>query len=665
MMDIDYVHMKNFRQYRDVKIEFARSQDKNFTIIQGANGAGKTNLLNAITWCLFGKELHVDSKYKGLPVLNTTTLDETEEGVQELKVEIQLIQSDGKKMLVTRTVHFKKGQKGNLIEVPQPHPPPCMMRETERDWVGPIYGEDAQYIIENSIPPSIEEYFFFDGERMDTYFRESTGKDIRRAVFKVSQLELFETLINHLTTRRSDFLKKARGLSSEAEGIRETIEIQTRSLERDKEQLAELEAKKTQAEQNERVFSEKLKKSSLERIQSLEEQRVELERDLTRIQDEIEEIETTKLKLLHRNMPTVFCHDALLKTKKLIDVRREAGLIPPLYQAIFISNLLKKGKCICDSDITGKDEYSLKRRKAVEQFLEVSKLSDMSNELVEMNVRLAEMVENMAGFPEEAITLGKRLKVLQETKSGKNKAIQKISEEIKQSNVENIRLWENERQKYSKEKDELKITIAMKERDVERRNNIIRAYNIKLNQELRKEEKHSALLKVLAFCDEGVKCAERIKSTIMNKVKEEIEKRTSQQFLDLIWKKKTFEGVRIGDDYTISVPHVSGREALGTLSAGERQVCALSFMAALNSVSGFEVPIIVDTPLARISREPRRNIGRNLPNYLEGTQVTLLVTEEEYTPEVREALSRRVGKTYLINFVEKERGSLAEVNLVE
>ena len=104
---------------------------------------------------------------------------------------------------------------------------------------------------------------------------------------------------------------------------------------------------------------------------------------------------------------------------------------------------------------------------------------------------------------------------------------------------------------------------------------------------------------------------------------------------------------------------------MGTLSAGERQVCALSFMAALNSVSGFEVPLVIDTPLARISSEPSRNIARNLPNYLQNKQVTLLVTEKEYTPEVKRELAHRVGKTYMINVVEKERGNLAEVRLIK
>jgi DNA sulfur modification protein DndD len=271
----------------------------------------------------------------------------------------------------------------------------------------------------------------------------------------------------------------------------------------------------------------------------------------------------------------------------------------------------------------------------------------------------------VVGFPEEVVSIDKKLKNFQGLKDEKNDVLKKISQEIKQSNIENIKSWEEQRQKYSQEKDQLKVQIALRQRDIERRGNIIRARNSELVRELKKESKYESLLRLLAFCDEGLTCAEEVKDSIMKKIKEEVEERASKQFLALIWKKETYKGLVIDDDYNISIPHISGREALGTLSAGERQVCALSFMAALNSVSGFKVPIIIDTPLGRISREPRKNIAENLPNYLKGTQVALLVTEEEYTPEVRKALSEKVGKTYVINFWEKGMGKMAEVELVK
>ncbi len=662
-MDIDYLNMKNFRQYFDAKIEFSRLADRNFTIIQGVTGAGKTNILNAVTWCLFGTEYHIDKKYKGLPIVNTTTLRNNEGKVSEVEVEIQFIQSDGKRIRITRTGHFRE-ESNNIIAMPSSHDF-SIMREKGRDWVGPIYGDDAQYIVDSLIPPAIEEYFFFDGERMNDYFKANTGKDIKNAVFKISQLELCESMIDHLTSRKTDFLRMARGFSSKAQEKREMIEVQNQSLEHDKKKLKELQEKYAESEQLEREFSEKLRNSSLERIQTLEEQRVSLEKDIVRIQSEIEEIEATKVKTLHRNMPIIFVYDTLLKTRNLIEGRREAGLIPPQIQTIFIDNLLKKGKCICGSDITGKDEYSSSRRKKVETFLKQSHLSEMSNDLIDCNIRIREMLNQVKEFPEEIIDLGKKIKDLQYLKDGKNDELVKISTEITQSNSENIKSWGKNRDKYTKEKNDFSIEIGLIKKQIERRGNIIRAYSIELNRDLRKEKKHDSLIKLMDFCDEGIKAAQEVRDAIMRNVKEEISKRTSHQFLSLIWKKGTYEGVNIDDDYNISVPHVSGREGLGTLSAGERQVCALSFMAALNSVSGFEVPIMIDTPLARISTEPTRNIAENLPNYLPNKQVTLLVTDKEFTPDVRDALSKVVGKTYLINFIEKDYGGLSEVELQE
>jgi len=663
-MEFDYLRMKNFRQYRDTQIDFSRSPSKNITIIQGANGAGKTNIMNAITWCLFGKELHIDSKYAGLPIVNTTTLAESKDEICEMAVEIQFIQSNGKKLLVNRTCQYKKGKNGNLTEIRSAHSL-TVMSEAERDWGYPLYSDEAQYRIDNLIPPSIEEYFFFDGERMDHYFKENTGRDIKDAVFKISQLELFERLIDHLSARRNDFLRTAKGLNPKASELRDMLELQTRSLETDKVELQELTDHKNEAERLEREFSEKLKNSSAEHIQSLGELRDNLGSEVEHLKNEIEEIEEERLGLLHHNMPIIFSFEALAKTKAMIDSRREAGMIPPPYRTIFISNLLKKGKCLCGSDITTKDEYSAERRKKVELYLEESALSDMSNDLIESNAHIQRLMESITDFPEEVVRIGKKLKSLQDSKNTKEEKIEKISQEIKESNLENIKIWEEERSKHEHEMKYLEDKIAVKRNQMERRGNMIRAYRSELKKELEKEKRHKWLLEVEAFCDKGIKCAEEVRDTIMESMKKEIEEKTSRQFLSLIWKKETYNAVKIDKDYNISVQHVSGMEGLGTLSAGEREVCALSFMAALNSVSGFEVPLLVDTPLARISTEPSRSIAENLPNYLKGKQLTLLVTEKEFSSEVQEALSGAVGKVYVINVEEKEHGNLAEVELVK
>ncbi len=182
-----------------------------------------------------------------------------------------------------------------------------------------------------------------------------------------------------------------------------------------------------------------------------------------------------------------------------------------------------------------------------------------------------------------------------------------------------------------------------------------------MDEELKKEERYKEIRKFLAFCDESLDSANKIKNEIMESIRKEIEELTRKQFFSLIWKKETYKDVKIDKNYNISVVHQSGMEAIGTLSAGERQVLALSFMAALNTVSGFNAPIVIDTPLGRLSKEPKKNIASKLPNYLKDKQVTLLVTDEEYTPEVKEKLSNRIGKEYRIDFKETKVGSIARV----
>ena len=101
---------------------------------------------------------------------------------------------------------------------------------------------------------------------------------------------------------------------------------------------------------------------------------------------------------------------------------------------------------------------------------------------------------------------------------------------------------------------------------------------------------------------------------------------------------------------------------MGGFSAGERQALALSFMAALNYVSGFKAPLVIDTPLGRIDEgKPKWQIAENLPRYLEQRQVIMLVTGSEYTDEVRKRLINRVGKEYRIRFDETEFGNKANV----
>ena len=50
------IDLKNFRPYIDDHVEFSQDETKPITIVEGKNSTGKTSLVHAINWCLYGKE---------------------------------------------------------------------------------------------------------------------------------------------------------------------------------------------------------------------------------------------------------------------------------------------------------------------------------------------------------------------------------------------------------------------------------------------------------------------------------------------------------------------------------------------------------------------------------------------------------------------------------
>lgn len=661
-MKIDFIKLENYRQYKDEKIEFPLLENQNLMVIQGVNGAGKTNLLNAITWCLYGKEKHLEGKYEGFPLVNKITLNELEPGKKcNVGVLIQMKDEEGKKIIIGRSLKFQKSKDGEMITVRDPLSSSSdgatfmMIQQIKKDMVDV---KDPEYVLNRLIPESIEEYFFFDGEKLNDYFRATSGEKIREAVFKISQLGLLENAIDHLENKKKDFVGRAGKLGSKAEEIREALNESDKLRKEYKKELNSLKERKGEAQKKEDEYSEKLRTSSILNVRELEKERIEIEEELGKLEERIEELEKEKFDYLIKIAPSIFAYDPITKTKEMIGRGKEAGDIPPDYKKNFLEKLIREGECICGTDISKEN----KCRKNIEKLLrECDDISNISGELTEGYANLRFIIDDLKDFRKKQISYGKGIKELEEDRKRKSERLKKISEKIRGIDFEQIKRWEYKLTEYKEIKNNLVEQIAERKYYIAQEEKKIDKLNRLFDEELRKEERHKKLRKVLAFCDKSLYALKKIKNEIMEDVRKEIEEKTKSQFLDLIWKKETYKDVRIDEKYHISVLDQYGMEGIGTLSAGERQALALSFIAALNSVSGFNVPIIIDTPLGRMSKEPKKNIASNLPNYFKGKQLTLLVTEEEYTPEVRDKLSKRVGKEYVINFRETKKGSEAKV----
>jgi DNA sulfur modification protein DndD len=92
------------------------------------------------------------------------------------------------------------------------------------------------------------------------------------------------------------------------------------------------------------------------------------------------------------------------------------------------------------------------------------------------------------------------------------------------------------------------------------------------------------------------------------------------------------------------------------LSAGERQLLAVSMLWGLARASGRPLPTIIDTPLGRLDASHRSNLVDRYFPYA-SHQVLLLSTDEEINKSHYRKLRPWIGRSYLLDYDDKERAT--------
>lgn len=112
-MKINRIRLKNFRQFENDTIEFSNSPDKNVTVILGDNTYGKTTLVRAFAWCLYGDKSHFNDKI----LLNNNVLKRMNLN-GEATVEVQIdLEHDGKDYRVRTSETYKKDPNTKKVSV--------------------------------------------------------------------------------------------------------------------------------------------------------------------------------------------------------------------------------------------------------------------------------------------------------------------------------------------------------------------------------------------------------------------------------------------------------------------------------------------------------------------------------------------------------------------
>ncbi len=645
---ITSIELVNFRQYRGKHtIELGHDKKKNVAIIQGRNGAGKSNLLNALTWCFYDMEAH--STYEDnekMPIINTGELSELKAN-QKIHAEVSIfLDTDSGPWTIKRVINGGKHSNGEAY----------VDEESTLTVVRPVGGQDVvasgkdtEVLINNLLPEELRSFFFMDGEKLREFFNKDTVENIGESIEKVSQLDLMYKAATHLEAHEKELRKGVKESTPQLDKIDNEIQYLQNSLEKARENI---EKSKEEVKKNNKELKEVkdfLKNCGIEHVEQLEDERQRLEEDIKLVEGRRYSKVLERNKYLVKMAPFIYLKKPIESALKLVSKKIDKGELPPKIKETLVLELIERGSCICGTDVEGK------AKKTLQEYCKKLGLSELGEISVVGKTKFNDVLADIGKFPERMDAYHKEISSFEEELENKRRRLEQIKEELKAGEDKTkIINFERRREELIRTNARIEQQTNMDQAEAKEATAALDEKKDEYDKELGSSQKNERLKKKLKLVQDTLRTLAESEVLIKNKIREQIQKATENNFFRLIRKKGAFKKVIINDNYEVVVKHQSGYNVIDHLSAGEYMILGLSFMSALMTISGFKSPVIIDTPLGKIDDEHRERITNELPVFLEGTQLILFVTPTEYDAKVQANLKKFINKGNVYDIKEND-----------
>lgn len=644
--------IENYKSFQfATEILFPIGEDgRSIFLIGGMNGAGKTSIMEAVTYCLYGG--------KADDIFRNINRREKAKGNANVAFEIVIEMDDGSELIV------KRSWTAGAVSEPKPRDLSerlVVVRDGKR--VSVQNQEIWQDFIRAAIPPGITQFFFFDGEKI-----QEIAADDHSEVRLKSSLEA-ALGIQYINRLASDIVYiKQEERKGFVEISDEDLDFKQSELKREKSKQArkhqerdalrvELDGFKDQLEEARKRFEAAfhVAPESREAMREQEKRRVVAANRLAQVESEIRG-------LCEKALPFSIAGKLFEGIRRQIEAERESASGEAIKEnaaalAKRIVRVVEEPEPIYTERLSAERLAELERRifrllKEGDPDADVTKVLDLSDRDAARVLNRMESLESSDVFLlkpllEEAHNLEALLKQL-EGAAGQGGALtgteRDLFEEL-QSVMESCstQIGRKTEQLRLVEEDILALDKRISEIEVE----IEKLY-----------EKHNVSKDKADFIDECDAIASVLNQFVVRLRKDKVhllQEKTFEMYRLLSSRSGLIKDITIDDrTYEIRITDRNGHEIRkSSMAAGEKEVFAISLLWGLAQTSELKLPIIIDTPLSRLDSTHRDNIVNNyFPNA--GEQVIILSTDTEIDTNYYRALKPRLSGAASLEFDQRQ-----------
>lgn len=639
-MRIENIEIQNFRQYRNLSFKFPHVQGSNdLHIIYANNGVGKTNVLNAITWCLYDTEMHLGDKNTALAILNNQKVQELRQHLPEggntigdATVSI-LFSSDE----AAEKIRFQRVGKFNVTNeaVIPVNTEFSIMHFVDGEWNSIDTEEETLSLVKKNVPEEIHEYIFFDGEHLESYFKAGQFENIKNGIEELTQAKIIEKAETAFNKYLTDILnpqianssvKDIASAQKELDKIQSAIDAAVASIDTLKTQINNCDDEIATLDN---IISGHVhvseKTARLKEVDGL----------IETLKDEIVKKKAEMMVFAREYVQYFAMYPAIKSLYIYIQEQDKHGKLPPRIDKFLLKAIEEHKHClVCDQDLS---DHSYSFIQELRKELEVS--SDTSALLNKTVVVLRQYLEKLSQYKAKSETLINEEKALRKQHNDYLEEEKQLNTYLMNiPNTEAITKAIEDKKEYRKKRDDIVAKKGVEEEHKKKLDNDLYNQSKVLKSLI---EKNKQLEKINQQADYCKKCRNVLKETRLDLLEEsrrEMEQETFDTFSRLLWKKDAFSKVEILEDYTFRLLDKYGSQTLGSCSAAERALLALSFTLALQKVSMHDSLLFIDTPIGRVDQDNRLNFVNTLCEIAKSKQVILTFTPVEYDDKVAAAL---------------------------